>query len=190
MPGARRTRAWIGLGANLGASVDARLACLHAALAAFPSRGLRLTAASSVYASPPLGGPPQRPYLNAAVAVETSLGPRLLLRQLRAIELARGRRRGGARNAPRPLDLDLLLYARVRLHTPELILPHPRLLCRRFVLLPLLELGALPPPPGRWLSHPALRGQHCRRLPLSLWPPTPPATLFPQPALSPHAPTL
>lgn len=171
---ARFAQAWIGLGSNLGASTEARLAPLRAALAAFPSRDIRLIAVSSVYLSQPVGGPPQRPYLNAAAAVATPLGPHALLRQLRAIESALGRRRSAARNAPRPLDLDLLLYAHARLHTPDLTLPHPRFSLRLFVLLPLLELGALPPPRGRWLSHPALRGQRCRRLPLACWPPPSP----------------
>ncbi|MGH9527528.1 MAG: 2-amino-4-hydroxy-6-hydroxymethyldihydropteridine diphosphokinase [Terriglobales bacterium] len=164
-------RAYLGLGANIPAARTGRLENFLQALDALPSRGARVAAVSGLYESPPVGGVPQRPFLNAAVAVETTLGPRHLLRHLRAIESALGRRRGAGRSRPRTLDLDLLLYARVAMQTADLTLPHPRLRARAFVLRPLLDLSALPPPPGLWLAHPALRSQHVRRLQLPGWPP-------------------
>ncbi len=131
------SRAYIGLGANLGADLSATLtqAALH--LAALP--GTQVSALSSVWRSAPVdaGGPD---FLNAVVALDTLLLPIELLDALQAIELAHGRERP-YRNAPRTLDLDLLLYGEQTLDTPRLILPHPRLGERAFVLHPLLEIA-------------------------------------------------
>ena len=131
------SRAYIGLGANLGADLSATLteAALH--LAALP--GTRVVALSSSWRSAPVdaGGPD---FLNAVVALETALAPGELLDALQAIEQAHGRERP-YRNAPRTLDLDLLLYADLVLDTPRLTLPHPRLGERAFVLRPLLEIA-------------------------------------------------
>lgn len=127
--------AWVGLGANLG---DAQAALQRAvqALAALP--GTRLVALSSLYRSAPVdaGGPD---YWNAVAALHTALAPQPLLEALLAIEQAEGRLRP-YRNAPRTLDLDVLLHGPERLHTPTLTLPHPRLHERAFVLQPLAEL--------------------------------------------------
>jgi len=129
------TLACIGLGANLG---DARAALDDAQrrLAALP-RTTRV-AASPLYRSAPVdaAGPD---FLNAAVLLRTSLPPRALLAALQRIEAVHGRERP-YRNAPRTLDLDLLLYGQRRIDTPELTVPHPRLHLRAFALRPLLDV--------------------------------------------------
>ena len=127
--------AYVGLGANLG---DAR-ATIEAALAALAGPQTRMVAQSSLYRSAPVdsSGPD---YLNAAAHVRTTLAPHALLAHLQAIEAQHGRERP-YRNAPRTLDLDLLLYGDQTLHTPTLTLPHPRLHERAFVLLPLAEIA-------------------------------------------------
>lgn len=127
---------WIGLGANLG---DARgtLQRAVAALAALP--GVWVVSVSSLYRSAPVdaAGPD---YWNAVAELGTTLPPLALLHALQAIEGAEGRERP-YRNAPRTLDLDVLLYADQRIATPELTVPHPRMAERAFVLLPLAELA-------------------------------------------------
>lgn len=139
------TDAFIGLGANLG---DSRAALRDALsqLAELPHT--RLVKCSSFYRSAPVdaSGPD---YLNAVAHLTTQLKPNALLVHLQAIELQHGRERP-YRNAPRTLDLDLLLYGSQTLQTPSLTLPHPRLHERAFVLLPLAEIapGALVPGHG------------------------------------------
>ena len=131
------SRAHVGLGANLGADLLATLTQAAQALAALPDT--RLLALSSAWRSAPVdaGGPD---FLNAVAALETGLPPLELLDALQAIEQAHGRERP-YRNAPRTLDLDLLLYGDLVLDTPRLTLPHPRLAERAFVLRPLLEIA-------------------------------------------------
>ena len=127
--------AYVGLGANLGSPIEAlRKAML--ALGGLPET--HLEAVSSAYRTAPLeaSGPD---FINAVAALRTRLAPEVLLRYLLSIEQAHGRERP-YRNAPRTLDLDLLLYGDSVLNTPSLILPHPRLHQRQFVLVPLLEL--------------------------------------------------
>ena len=128
--------AWIGLGANLG---DARAALRGAvqAMAALP--GTQVLRVSSLYRSAPVDalGPD---YLNAVAELETALAPLGLLHALQAIEQAAGRERP-YRNAPRTLDLDLLLYGDRQLDGAGLTLLHPRMAERAFVLLPLAELA-------------------------------------------------
>ncbi|MEM9315484.1 MAG: 2-amino-4-hydroxy-6-hydroxymethyldihydropteridine diphosphokinase [Pseudomonadota bacterium] len=129
----------IGLGANLGDP----LAALQAAtlgIAALP--GTRLLAASPVYRSAPVGPAGQPDYLNACVRVDTALTPLALLERLQALETDAGRVRD-QRWGPRTLDLDLLLYGKEERSTERLILPHPRIRERNFVLRPLIDmLGA------------------------------------------------
>ena len=128
--------AHVALGANLG---DAR-ATVSAAIAALDQLPqTRLLHASGLYRSAPweASGPD---FINAVAAIETGLDAPELLRALQALELQAGRERP-YRNAPRTLDLDLLLYGDARLDTPELTLPHPRLRERAFVLLPLAEIS-------------------------------------------------
>ena len=128
--------AFVGLGANLG---DARAALASAASALAHLPGTRLVAASSLYASAPVGaGGPD--YLNAVLALETELAPLALLHAMQDVENAAGRERP-YRHAPRTLDLDLLLYGTLRLSGDELAVPHPRMEQRAFVLLPLHEIA-------------------------------------------------
>jgi 2-amino-4-hydroxy-6-hydroxymethyldihydropteridine diphosphokinase len=131
--------AFVALGSNLGDRA-AQLRQALAALAATP--GIELGAVSSFYETDPIGPLPQGPYLNAALQLRTTLAPRALLERLLAIETAAGRVRGKERNAPRTLDLDLLLFDALQLDEPGLTLPHPRLQERAFVLEPLAEIAA------------------------------------------------
>lgn len=130
------TRVYVGLGANLG-DARATLSAALEALARLPRS--RRVAVSSVYRSAPVdaGGPD---YLNAVAALDTTLGAPELLRHLQAIELQHGRERP-YRNAPRTLDLDLLLYGEQALVDEALTVPHPRMHLRAFVLRPLLEIA-------------------------------------------------
>jgi len=131
-----RQRAFIGLGANLG---DPRRSVEEALAEIASLTQTRLLRRSSLYRTAPVGaGGPD--YVNAVAGVETALAPLELLRALLAIEEAHGRRRS-VRNAPRTLDLDLLLHGDTTVETPELTLPHPRLHQRAFVLEPLLEVA-------------------------------------------------
>ncbi len=107
--------------------------------------------ASSLYRSEPLGDPAQPWYVNAVAELRTALAPRDLLEALRELECAAGRPAERERWAPRILDLDLLLYDAVRIDEPGLVVPHPGLAQRRFVLVPLAEIApeALDPRCGR-----------------------------------------
>ncbi|MDN3921932.1 2-amino-4-hydroxy-6-hydroxymethyldihydropteridine diphosphokinase [Roseateles violae] len=161
MPAAER--AYIGLGANLGVDLIGTLERALAALAALPQT--RLVAVSPAYRTTPVdaGGPD---YLNAVAALDTALAPLDLLDALQAIEQAHGRERP-YRNAPRTLDLDLLLQGECSLQTPRLSLPHPRLHERAFVLRPLLDLAPALQVPGLGALRerlPAVAGQRLQRL--------------------------
>lgn len=127
--------AYIGLGANLG---DACAAVLQAMRDIADIDAVVLTRQSSLYSSAPVdaNGPD---YINAVVQVLSQLPALALLACLQTIELGAGRQRP-FRNAPRTLDLDILLFGTQRLSTPELTLPHPRMAQRAFVLLPLAEI--------------------------------------------------
>lgn len=152
-------RAWVGLGANLG---DAR-ATLAAALDALARiDATRLLRCSSIYRSAPIdsNGPD---YLNAVAELETTLAPHELLARLQAIERAHGRERP-YRNAPRTLDLDLLLYGDAVIDTPTLTVPHPRLHERAFVLHPLAELAPGLVLPGRGCVQAQLPGVADQRI--------------------------
>lgn len=133
-PATEPVPAWVGLGANLG-DTQATLAAAIDALAALPAT--QLVATSSCYRSAPLdaSGPD---YLNAVVQLRTALAPHELLARLQAIEAQHGRARPW-HNAPRTLDLDLLLYGEQMIDTPQLEVPHPRMHQRAFVLAPLAE---------------------------------------------------
>ena len=145
--------ATIGLGANLN-DPAAQVEYALAELDRLP--GTRLRARSSLYASAPVGYVDQPDFINAVAQVETELAPRALLDALLEIEHRHGRERS-FRNAPRTLDLDLLLYGNAHFHEEGLTLPHPRMCERGFVLLPLLEIApdTLVPGQGRaadWLA--------------------------------------
>jgi len=159
-------RAAIGLGSNLGRPRSH----LARALARFAGmRGVRVVAVSPLYVTAPVGGPPQPDYLNCVAIVDTSLAPRALLARLHAIERRAGRRRDAAapRNAARTLDLDLLIYAGRRAQHRELVLPHPRMHERAFVLRPLADVAPAATIPGRGLAKTfvaATRGQRVARV--------------------------
>ena len=126
-------RAYLGLGSNLGD----RRAHLRAAVAAL----LDVVAVSPVYETEPVGGPSgQGPYLNLVVALETELSPRELLELGNRLEEAAGRVRTEA-NGPRTLDVDVLLVGDLTVHDDDLVVPHPRMWQRRFVLAPLADLA-------------------------------------------------
>lgn len=130
---------YLGLGSNVGDPV----AHLRAAVAALPRHGIEVLAVSSVYETEPVGEVlDQADFLNAAVRVRTALEPVELLDACKAIEAGAGRRSGGPRHGPRPLDVDLLLLGDVELETERLRLPHREVTSRRFVLAPLLELDS------------------------------------------------
>ncbi len=128
--------AFVGLGANLGDPVAA-LADAVQQLSALP--GVKVTAQSSYYSTAPIdsSGPD---YTNAVVSVHTTLTAPALLACLQSIESAAGRERP-YRNAPRTLDLDILLYGDAYVSSADLSIPHPRMLQRAFVLLPLSEIA-------------------------------------------------
>lgn len=128
---------FIGLGSNLDQPGE-QLRRAMAAIAALP--GVALRAASSFYRSAPLGYDAQPDFVNAVMRIATELTPTALLDALQRIEQAQGRRRT-FRDAPRTLDLDILLYGAHCQDDPHLTLPHPRCHQRAFVLLPLLELA-------------------------------------------------
>ncbi len=129
--------AYIGLGSNLGdrrATLDAAVRRLRA------EPGLRVLAVSGYYETAPVDCPPESgDYLNAAVAIETDRDPHDLLKLLQHIERQYGRVRTGV-NSPRTLDLDLLLYGNRVINTPDLVVPHPRMHERAFVLVPLADV--------------------------------------------------
>ncbi|HEX6795146.1 MAG TPA: 2-amino-4-hydroxy-6-hydroxymethyldihydropteridine diphosphokinase [Casimicrobiaceae bacterium] len=158
-------RAFIGLGSNL-AHPRRQLAKAIARLEAL--RGVRVIAVSPNYVTAPIGGVPQPDYVNAVALVETTLSPRALLAQMHAIERRQKRRRDATtlRNAPRTLDLDLLLYGARRIRSPQLTLPHPRMHERAFVLRPLADVAPDVTIPGRGLARrflPDVRGQRITR---------------------------
>ena len=131
------TRAYIGLGSNLGDRVAALAAALDA-LDMVP--GVRVIAASSVYESAPWGVTDQPAFANAVAGLETDLTAQDLLSACLLIEAMAGRVTG-PRNGPRPLDIDLLLFGEETHDSPGLMVPHPRLLERDFVVTPLLEVA-------------------------------------------------
>jgi len=135
------TIACLGLGSNLGD----RLANLQLAVDGLgETDGVSVLAVSAVYETAPVGGPPQPPYLNAAVAIETNLAARDLLAVAHRLEDAAGRVRT-ERWGPRTLDVDVLIVGGEEVDTPDLVVPHPRMHERAFVLAPLADLAPLAP---------------------------------------------
>jgi len=146
--------AYIALGANLEDPVVQVRAGL-AALATLPDTQLLMQ--SSLYRTAPVGYADQPDFINAVAAVDTELSPRELLDALLAIELNHGRVRQFA-NAPRTLDLDVLLYDDVEVNESGLTIPHPRMHERAFVLAPLSEIAPLCEIPGHGRVSDLLRG--------------------------------
>ena len=142
-------RAYVGIGSNLGDRLAHLRAAVHGLGAA---TSVSVVAVSAVYETAPVGGPPQPDYLNAVVALDTTLSPRGLLELAQALERDAHRVRG-ERFGPRTLDVDVLLVGEERVDEHDLEVPHPRLYERGFVLAPLRDLdpdAAGPAPPGGW----------------------------------------
>lgn len=139
--------AYFGLGSNLRERSEHLGYALRRLVA-----GGRVTGVSGVYETEPVGFLDQPSFLNLVVRLETELDPVTLLALARRIEKERGRERGFP-NAPRTLDIDLLLYGDRRLDTPALTVPHPRMTQRPFVLIPLLELDPTLVEPGTGRSY-------------------------------------
>jgi 2-amino-4-hydroxy-6-hydroxymethyldihydropteridine diphosphokinase len=147
------TTGYLGLGSNVGG----RRAQLQAATDALGDHGVTVLASSSTYDTDPVGEVLDQPsFLNACLRIETDLGPEELLDACKAVEREMGRAQPGqgyVRHGPRPIDVDLLLLGDQRYASERLQLPHPQVLARRFVLIPLLELDfTLETPDGSRLS--------------------------------------
>lgn len=128
---------YLGLGSNIGD----REAHLRAAIEMLREHGVEVDANSSAYETEPVGEVLDQPdFLNAAIRIRTELEPEALLDLCKAIEIEQGRMLAAARHSPRPLDIDLLLLGDIELKAERLTLPHPEVVSRRFVLMPLLEL--------------------------------------------------
>lgn len=154
--------AYVGIGSNQSGP-RAQVLEAFRELGALPET--RLAARSPLYRSAPVCAPGPE-YVNAVAAVRTALAPERLLAELQALESRHGRSRPYP-NAPRTLDLDLLLYGEAEIATPALTLPHPRMHERAFVLRPLIDLDAQARVPGRGLARDLLRacaGQDLERL--------------------------
>jgi 2-amino-4-hydroxy-6-hydroxymethyldihydropteridine diphosphokinase len=157
-----KTVAYIGIGSNLG---DARANVEQALQRLGTLPGSRLTGQSSLFRTAPheAGGDD---YVNAVARLETQLAAQELLQELQGIELAFGRERPYV-NAPRTLDLDILLYGGQIIATGTLAVPHPRLTERAFALIPLLQLDPLIAIPGKGPAHgfaPGVAGQAIRKI--------------------------
>lgn len=139
--------ACIALGANIGEPLR-QVEAGFAALAALP--GTRLIAKSPLYRSAPVGYADQPDFINAVAVIETTLAPLVLLDALLGIERAHGRVREFA-NAPRTLDLDIVLYGDTVMHDAGLTIPHARMLDRAFVMVPLAEVAPDARVPGHGL---------------------------------------
>ncbi len=151
------TRAYVGLGANLGD----RERTLHEAVVALGAEnGIEVVAVSNLRETEPVGVGEQPIFLNGAAELETILTARELLDRLLAVEQRFGRVRIPGEHGPRTLDLDLLLYGDEVVEEPALRVPHPRLHERRFVLEPLAELNRALVVPGRGDVESLLRGVH------------------------------
>ena len=128
---------YLGLGSNEGD----RLGNLRAARESLERNGVTVSASSSVYETAPQGEVlDQADFLNACLRIETGLDPEGLLDLCKSVEREVGRSPGGARHGPRPIDVDVLLLGGLEHRSERLVLPHPEISARRFVLEPLLEL--------------------------------------------------
>lgn len=148
MSSAAETEAYIGVGANLGDAIQTVRQAL-VMLGNLPQT--RLDASSSLFRTAPVDAP-GGDYVNAVARLKTYLAPEALLRELQAVEAAFGRERPYP-NAPRTLDLDILLYGQRRIRTETLTVPHPRLTGRAFALIPLLQLDPFVSIPGVGPAH-------------------------------------
>jgi 2-amino-4-hydroxy-6-hydroxymethyldihydropteridine diphosphokinase len=159
----KRVTAYVGLGSNLEQPRE-QLRAAFSELERLPET--RLVARSPLYRSAPVGNTDQPDFVNAVARLETGLAPERLLAELHAIE-ARHARRRSVPNAPRTLDLDLLLYGDAQIATPALVVPHPRMHERAFVLAPLAAIDPQANVPGRGRAAELLArcaGQNVERL--------------------------
>lgn len=140
---------YLGLGSNVGD----RLRHLKNAVAALPRHGVGVVRSSSVYETEPVGQVrEQREFFNACLRIQTALGPEELLDACKKVERELGRKGQDVRHGPREIDVDVLLLDGVEYRSERVVLPHPSILERRFVLVPLLELDPdLALPDGRSL---------------------------------------
>jgi 2-amino-4-hydroxy-6-hydroxymethyldihydropteridine diphosphokinase len=130
--------AYVGIGSNVG---DRQSFCRRAVDDLGESEGISVTQTSSLYETSPIGGPPQRSFINMVVGVQNALEPRALLDLCKGIETRLGREPSAIRWGPRVIDLDVLTYDEEKINEPDLEIPHPRITSRRFVLVPLLEIN-------------------------------------------------
>ena len=130
-------RVYLSFGSNLGDGA----ARLRQALAMLPGAGVKVARVSSFYKTQPVDFNPQPWFANCVAEAQTDLLPLGLLRRLKGIERALGRRPGGVAKGPRAIDIDILLYGDAVVQSAELTVPHPRLEQRRFVLVPLSEIA-------------------------------------------------
>jgi 2-amino-4-hydroxy-6-hydroxymethyldihydropteridine diphosphokinase len=151
------TRAYVGLGSNLG---DRERTLREAVAALAAEDGIDVVAVSTLRETEPLGVGDQPFFLNGAAALETTLEAGELLDRLLAVEQRFGRVRVQGEHGPRTLDLDLLLYGDEQIEASGLTVPHPRLHERRFVLEPLAELDSGLVVPGRGAVRSLLSGVH------------------------------
>lgn len=131
------TAAYLGIGSNVG---ERRLFCRRAVAELDKANGVRVAATSSLYETSPVGGPPQRSFVNMVTRIDTGLEPQDLLDACKAVERRLGREPSDIRWGPRTVDIDILTFGDEKVVEPGLEIPHPRLTQRRFVLVPLLEI--------------------------------------------------
>jgi 2-amino-4-hydroxy-6-hydroxymethyldihydropteridine diphosphokinase len=131
------TIAYIGIGSNVG---DRTKFVRDAVAALGAAEDIEVEDVSSLYETSPLGGPPQRSFVNLVVKIDTAYEPRALLEACKLIEGRFGREPSDIRWGPRVVDLDILLYDDEKVNEPDLEIPHPRLRERKFALVPLLEI--------------------------------------------------
>ena len=127
---------FLGFGSNLGN----REKNIRDAVFLLDASGVKIQKMSSIIETAPEGGPPQGLFLNAAAKVVTELSPRSLLETIHRVEADLGRERG-IRHGPRTIDIDILLYDNLQLNQPDLVIPHPRMYERNFVMRPLKEVS-------------------------------------------------
>lgn len=138
-------KVYLGIGSNLGN----RRKNINTAIKKLQNtKGIELIKVSSIIESKPEGGPLQNKFLNGAIEIRTKLSPFELLKQLKRIEEKLGRTPAALKNAPRLIDLDILLYGKRKLNAPLLKIPHPRMYKREFVMKPLKEIKFIPTPIG------------------------------------------
>jgi len=126
---------YLGLGSNLGD----RQKNIREAVSFLQKNAVAIEKISTIIETKPIGGPPQDKYLNAVIKCQTDLSPIQLLTVIQKIEKNLGRQRAIV-NGPRTIDIDILLYGRLRISSAQLLIPHPRMSSRDFVMLPLKEI--------------------------------------------------